>query len=459
MNEYSRFCSLRRDKLDEGQYERYNVGMKVVGIIAEYNPFHNGHRAQLEYCRREAGADAGIIVLMSGDFTQRGLIASLPSTVRADFALRSGADLVLQLPLLHSISSAEGFAHGAIATLAATGICSDIFCGAEHPEQSDLEKIADLLAEETDEWRRNLFVGLEEGLGFAAARSNATTAALPDLPAVTDIMKQPNNILAIEYLKAIRRLDLMQKLSLRTHPRFSRTDDNEFPTTSSTYIREQIRKSLKQPGQLFHEISPYVPPYVLGAVLSSLKCRRERLPGNFWCDNQDLTSALLSRLIPADADELFSYSGFNDGLAERVIKWRDSLFTTPPPNIAALAGTPDIADPGAWNNGFDYFAEQLQTRNLPVSRIRRAFLALLLDIRIDDYDPEALKPTYLRLLAANKRGRYLLRLMRHNATLPIISRPSEAITLGRKSTSAARQLDLDRRGLQLRQTVCLSPPL
>ena len=433
--------------------------MKVVGIIAEYNPFHNGHQAQLEYCRREAGKDAGIIVLLSGDFTQRGLVACLPPTVRADFALRGGADLVLQLPLLHSLSSAEGFARGAVETLAATGICSEIICGAEHSERSDLEKIADLLAEEPEEWRRDLYAGLEEGLGFAASRSRATAAALPDLSEVANIMRQPNNILAIEYLKAIHRLGLSEKLSLRTHPRFTRTDNDEFSTASSTHIREQIRKNFQQPSHLLREISPYVPPYVLGAILSGLKCRCDRLPGDYWCDNRDLTALLVSRLITASADELSGYSGFTDGLAERVIKWRDSLFTTPTPNIAALAGAPDIADPDAWKNGFNDFADQLQARNLPISRIRRAFLALLLNIETADHEPQALKPTYLRLLAANKRGRYLLRLMRHNATLPIISRPVEAGTIAGKSASAARQLDIDRRGVQLRQTVCLSPAL
>ena len=214
--------------------------MKTVGIIAEYNPFHNGHAYQIETVRRQTGADY-IIVAMSGDFVQRGAPAILDKHTRARMALACGADLIIGLPVLWSTASAEDFATAGVLLLQKTG-CVDLLCfGAETADLPLLFAIADILTEEPPAFRAALSAGLKRGMGFAAAREAAVaafmadaragrdTAWLPDNDAkhgpgcssergagcgqpfsadirqITDVLRSPNNILAIEYLKALKK--------------------------------------------------------------------------------------------------------------------------------------------------------------------------------------------------------------------------------------------------------------
>ena len=169
--------------------------MKITGIICEYNPFHLGHKKQLDAIRSAFGEDSGIVCLMSGNFVQRGMPAVVHKSFRARAAIESGADLVLELPVTASLSSAEGFAGQGVAIL--SGFCDSLCFGTESASKAQLLSTARALL--SDGFSAELRQQLETGISFPAARQ----AALEAMGADTSLLQQPNNILAVEYCKAI----------------------------------------------------------------------------------------------------------------------------------------------------------------------------------------------------------------------------------------------------------------
>ena len=176
--------------------------MKVTGIIAEYNPFHNGHLYQLTEARKKTDADF-IIVVMSGDFMQRGTPAIINKWERTRMALSGGADLVLELPCVFATASANMFALGGISLLARTGVVTDLCFGAETDSITDFLTLAKFLNEEPDFFKNALKNELKTGISFPAARSSALSAEA-SLPLSSEkLLSSPNNILGIEYCKAL----------------------------------------------------------------------------------------------------------------------------------------------------------------------------------------------------------------------------------------------------------------
>ena len=176
--------------------------MKVLGIIAEYNPFHNGHQYHIEEAKRQADADA-VVVVLSGNFTQRGEPALLEKHTRAHAALFGGADLVLELPSLFSAASAEYFAWGGISALHATGVVSSISFGMEGNSITPLMEVAQILSSEPPLFQEALKNALATGCSYPKARALALAEVTG---CAEELLQQPNNILAIEYLKANIRL-------------------------------------------------------------------------------------------------------------------------------------------------------------------------------------------------------------------------------------------------------------
>ena len=173
----------------------------VTGIIAEYNPFHNGHAYQIQKARELTGCDF-VVVVMSGDFVQRGAPALFDKYTRTKMALLGGADLVLELPVWASSASAEFFAAGAVSVLEGIG-CTDFLCfGAEDEKLSKMQKAVELLANENTEFQKQLRDVLKTGLSFPAARKQALSGFLTEEE--SSILDKPNNILGIEYLKALK---------------------------------------------------------------------------------------------------------------------------------------------------------------------------------------------------------------------------------------------------------------
>ena len=170
--------------------------MKIVGILCEYNPLHLGHARQIRKIREQNGPDTAVVCLMSGDFVQRGHPAVFDKMVRARAALQAGADLVLELPVQYALSSAEGFADGAVSILGT--FCDEMSFGAEHPDREALLATASALL--SPAFPEHLRRHLDAGLSFPAARA----MALADMGTDNSLLTSPNDILAVEYCKAIR---------------------------------------------------------------------------------------------------------------------------------------------------------------------------------------------------------------------------------------------------------------
>ena len=177
----------------------------VVGIIGEYNPFHNGHKYHLEKSKQEAKADYSIAVI-SGNFVQRGNVSLINKWDKASMALANGIDLVIELPTIYSISSAENFAYGAVKILNSLNVVDYISFGAESCDLEVLEKFADILYKEPTEYVSLLKHELSMGLAYPKARENALLMYLNNIRKYANVLSNPNNILAIEYLKALKKL-------------------------------------------------------------------------------------------------------------------------------------------------------------------------------------------------------------------------------------------------------------
>ena len=184
--------------------------MKIAGIIAEYNPFHKGHEYQITYTREHLGADY-VIVAMSGDYVQRGTPALLPKHIRSEMALKCGADLVLELPVSVSTASAELFAKGGVQLLENLGVVDFLCFGSESGSVSELKSLAAILTEEPEEYKQVLKKHLSQGKTFPSARALALqeytkTVSCDSLKHAEEILLSPNNILGIEYCKALLRV-------------------------------------------------------------------------------------------------------------------------------------------------------------------------------------------------------------------------------------------------------------
>ena len=177
---------------------------KVLGIIAEYNPFHNGHLYHLEQSKKLTGADYTIAII-SGNFTQRGSTSLIDKWSKTKMALLNGVDLVIELPVLYAISSAENFACGAIKILNSLNIVNYLSFGSETSNIDILNKFADVLYNEPKEYQNLLSHELKKGLSFPKARENALLMYINDIRNSVNILSSPNNILGIEYLKALKK--------------------------------------------------------------------------------------------------------------------------------------------------------------------------------------------------------------------------------------------------------------
>ena len=178
--------------------------MKIVGLITEYNPFHNGHLYHIKESLRVTGADAAVVV-MSGDYVQRGTPAIMPKRIRAEMALMCGAGAVFELPVCYATGSAEFFALGAVSLLDSLGIVDYLCFGSECNDLPALEQLAELLLEEPEAYQILLKDYLKQGMSFPRARQEAILSYTED-PRFAEILRNPNNILGIEYLKAIKKL-------------------------------------------------------------------------------------------------------------------------------------------------------------------------------------------------------------------------------------------------------------
>ena len=282
--------------------------MSVVGLITEYNPFHKGHEYHIEKAKELTGA-SGALVVMSGNYVQRGTPAFLDKYSRTTIALNHGADLVFELPLPFSCSSAEYFALSAVTILNKTGIVDYICFGAETDDLSTLEKIAKALidAKNNEEHSLNIIIKdiLKTGVNYASARSQAICKYFND-STIESIISMPNNILAIEYLKAIYRLNskikpyTIQRISSQYHD-----VDLQEEFSSATALRQTISNGN------FSNLSGQIPSNCMTLLEAHYQTR-------YPIYTNDFSLLLKYRLLNETKTSLTQYADVSEELANRI---------------------------------------------------------------------------------------------------------------------------------------------
>ena len=382
--------------------------MKVTGIIAEYNPFHRGHKYQIDYCKKELQADY-VIVVMSGDYVQRGTPALLPKHLRAEMALRCGADLVLEMPVSASTASAETFAMGGVSILDNLHVVDQLCFGSEYGEVSALQELAAVLVKEPKEYRVLLKTFLSEGLSFPAARSQALIEYFknprhfeeddfdgiltPLLNQIVQILNSPNNILGIEYCKALLRLgSSIRPVTLkRQGMRYHDTVLNEQFTSAPEHFASAsaIRNALKSDSKINGVLKEV--PNEAASILKTAVNNKEFLLEN------DFSLLLQYCLLNETPESLISYADMSKDLAARIYNQINHF------------------------ENITQFTELLKTKELTYTRIQRALLHTILKIR---EQPKEIP--YARVLGFGKSSSPLLKEIKQHTTIPVITKAADA---------------------------------
>jgi len=338
--------------------------MRIAAVICEYNPFHNGHKYQLDLAKRDFDA---VLCVMSGSFTQRGEIAVFDKWHRAKAAVLNGADLVLELGTRFSLFSANGFAQGAVDTVIKTGIADSLVFGSEANDIKRLSATADIMLFETPEISQKIKSALADGLSYPMARQTAFRGIIDE-----DLLINPNNILALEYIMALKRAksSILPVTHGRTADFFSENETDGF--ASASHIREKIRT-----GADFSQLTPY--DFGACAVY----------------DTNRLTDIFKFAMIAKGESFFDDIPDAEQGLYNRLFKNLDK-------------------------NSFDEIIDGAVTKRYTRARLKRTVLRALLDIR-----GEYKEPQYLRVLCANERGREMLALMKKRATAPIVTKVAD----------------------------------
>ncbi|SMC76904.1 tRNA(Met) cytidine acetate ligase [Papillibacter cinnamivorans] len=360
--------------------------MEAAGIICEYNPLHLGHCRHMEETRALLGGETPIVCAMSGNFVQRGDFAVLNKLSRAEAAVKSGADLVLELPLPYALSSAEGFALGGIKVLSATGMVTHLSFGSESGNLEELERAARCLLSE--EFPPVLKEELSKGAAFGAARQRAAERLMGK---GAEVLRSPNNILAVEYLKALYRVGAsIRPMTICREGADHDAGEPENGLFSASGLRELLLRGDEEAAARYM-------PEAMRDIL-----RRETEAGRAPARVSNCERAILARLRTLTAEDFLSIPDVGEGLERRLFR-------------AALRET-----------SFARTADAVKTKRYAHSRIRRILLCAYLGITKDDF-PEV--PPYLRVLAFNERGRGLLREMKKRSKVPIVTRPARIKTL------------------------------
>ncbi len=369
--------------------------MRVVGIIAEYNPLHNGHIYHMEESVRQAGAE-GCIVAMSGNFVQRGEPACTDKFTRAEWAVMGGADVVVEIPTVFAVSSAERFAEGAVKTLAATGVVTDLAFGVETEDVNALYHLADLLDREPANLRVYLLHHLKQGKSFPRAQYDA----LADLGVPEDelaILQQPNNILAVEYLKSIRRYapEIRPLPIQRIGNRYNST-----VLTGKLSSATAIREALLNGDETVYDTMPM-------SVAAAM-----RFDAQFPVTFERFSSMLLYRLRSMTLEELSALPDVNEGFEQVLYK--------------AARQAVDLPS----------LLEAIKSKRYTLARCKRILVSALLHIPAGFADTLGNDPDncYLHVLGLKRVGRGLLAAMASRGNAPVILRHSDM----QNCTDAAR---------------------
>lgn len=365
--------------------------MNIVGLITEYNPFHNGHLHHINLAKNLTKADY-VVVVMSGNFLQRGTPAIIDKYKRTAMALKCGADLVIELPSVFATASAESFALGAVSILHQMGCVNSLCFGSECGEITQLENIADILLHEPYAFKVSLKQFLKEGLVFPAARKMALLHYMKSdfisQSELDTILSEPNNILAIEYIKAIKKLNSPIKpvTIKRIVSGYHDTQINDSICSASA-----IRSSLKSNGMTcFKE---QVPPSVYQILATEYN-------HTFPIEMNDFSSLLKYKLLLQQKESISKYLDVSEALANAIMNHL-SDFTNA-----------------------ESFMELLKNKQYTLTRINRSLTHLLLNIEKDKANCYANNgyAQYIRILGFKKSSSSLLTTIKKNSNIPIISK-------------------------------------
>lgn len=347
----------------------------VLGIIAEYNPFHNGHLYHLNESKRITNSEY-TIAIMSGNFTQRGDVSLVDKWTKTKMALAGGIDLVIELPVLYAISSAENFADGAIKILNSLNIVDYITFGSECGDITILDDVADVLIKEPKDYQTLLSHELSKGVSFPKARESALMMYLNNVRRFANVLSCPNNILGIEYLKALRKRDSFIR-----------------PITIK-------RKEANHSDNIFSSSSRY-------ASGSSIR--------NF-CNSPDITD--LQRVVPEFSYNLLEENFKKGNLVKSISNFdKEIIYTLRRMSIQEISELPDVSEGLEYSlknaanscNSVIELLNLLDSKRYTKTRIQRILLYAILQISKKDMQiSKSVNNPYIRVLGFNSKGREIL---------------------------------------------------
>lgn len=375
--------------------------MKVLGLIVEYNPFHNGHLYHLEESKRLSGADL-VVCVMSGNFIQRGEPAIVNKWVRSKMALSSGADLILELPFPYAVSSAEYFAFGAVKILNDIGIVDYLCFGSEHGHIDDLNSIAQILIDEPTAFKTLLKESLGRGLSYPSARESALKQYMQQTNtasnSIEEIIGSSNNILGIEYLKALKRMKRsIVPLTIRRVNNNYNTEHITGSISSATSIRKYIGESFfSSSGDVLNTVLPKTSADILN---------KEFIEGRGPVFKDDFYQTIASFLRKMSREQIKDYPYVSEGLENRI------------KSAANVSGT------------YDELIESISTKRYTKTRVQRILMSILTGLTSYDMDMFNLYngPQYARVLGFNNNGKQILSLIKKKSFMPLILKTADFI--------------------------------
>ena len=345
---------------------------RVVGIIAEYNPFHNGHLYHIARTKQETNAQY-IIAVISGNFVQRGNTSIVNKWLKARMALLNGVDLVIELPTIYSISSAENFAEGAIKIFNSLGIVDTISFGMEASDVSTLNNIANVLYNEPKEYITILTHELKRGNSFPKARENALMMYLNDIKRYANVLSGSNNILGIEYLKALKKTkSTITPIGIKREKVLYNDKYIVDEFASATAIRKMLMTN-----QL-NDISKVMPRNTYLLLGEELK------KGHYVIDLSRFEKEIIYTLRKMSIADIAKLPDVSEGLETSIKNAADSC------------------------NKIDELINMVKTTRFTQTRIQRILLYALIGIDKKQMETSRKVTPYVRVLGFNNKGKELI---------------------------------------------------
>ena len=359
---------------------------KVLGIVAEYNPFHNGHLYHLEQSKKITGSNYTVAII-GGNFTQRGSTSLIDKWSKAEIAIQCGIDLVIELPVLYSISSAENFAEGAIKILDSLKVVDYVSFGTETENLEILNQCANVLYREPKEYKTLLSHELKKGLSFPKARENALMMYLNDIRKFANILSSPNNILAIEYLKALKKLKSpIEPINILRYE----TSYNDPRVSANIASSTAIRNIIKNNG--FKSLPNLIPVPSYSSIIKNLGL------GHIVPDISVFEKEIIYNLRKMSLQEISELPDVSEGLESSIKNAANSCNT-----LVELLNI-------------------IKSKRYTTTRLQRILLYALLGITKKDIALSKKVQPYVRVLGLNNRGKFLIsEIAKANPKLEIVT--------------------------------------